>query len=67
MAWSYYNLTRGHCLKGVGHLSNGCETFSLGVHDIWLNPWKPKPFEDDVHYQKNIISIFSWIEAKIEN
>jgi hypothetical protein len=34
MAWGYYNLTQGHCLKG-------CGTFVLGVHDIWFNGTRP--------------------------
>jgi len=29
MAWGYYNLTQGHCLKGVGHLSWEWMTFGL--------------------------------------
>ncbi len=36
MAWDYYNLTQGHCLKGVGHLSWECMTFGFREQNICL-------------------------------
>jgi len=40
MAWNYYIMDwvvvlrcEAFCLRGVGHLSWGCETFVLGVKD----------------------------------
>jgi hypothetical protein len=44
MTWGSYNLTQGHCfkgvgscLKGVGHLSWECMTFGFREHDICQN------------------------------